>query len=118
MINFLTNYYPLVTLAVALIALLYVAITTKRVLGYDEGTDLMKKISLMKPQNEEDTYLYHLVQVYFAIGTYLRQVGTMAANDDYLDYRAAKARCADTLEEAKESFMYLNEREKYKNARQ
>lgn len=79
---------------------------------------LMKKISLMKPQNEEDTYLYHLVQVYFAIGTYLRQVGTMAANDDYLDYRAAKARCADTLEEAKESFMYLNEREKYKNARQ
>ena len=44
-INFLTNYYPLVTLAVALIALLYVAITTKRVLGYDEGSDLMKKLS-------------------------------------------------------------------------
>ncbi len=45
MLNFLTNYYPLVTLAVALIALLYVAITTKRVLGYDEGNDLMKKLS-------------------------------------------------------------------------
>ncbi len=45
MVKFLTDYYPLVTLAVALIALLYVAITTKRVLGFDEGNDLMKKLS-------------------------------------------------------------------------
>ena len=45
MVKFLTDYYPLVTLAVALIALLYVAVTTKRVLGFDEGNDLMKKLS-------------------------------------------------------------------------
>ena len=45
MVDFITNHYPLVTLAVALIALLYVAITTKRVLGYEEGNDLMKKLS-------------------------------------------------------------------------
>ncbi len=43
--KFLTDYYPLVTLAVALLALLYVAFTTKRVLGYEEGNDLMKKLS-------------------------------------------------------------------------
>ena len=43
--KFLTDYYPLITLAVALLALLYVAFTTKRVLGYEEGNDLMKKLS-------------------------------------------------------------------------
>ncbi len=45
MVTFLSNHYPLITLAVALIALLYVAITTKRVLGYEEGSDLMQKLS-------------------------------------------------------------------------
>lgn len=45
MINFLTTYYPYVTLAVALIALSYVGITAKRVSAFPQGTDLMKKLS-------------------------------------------------------------------------
>lgn len=43
--DFLINYYPIVTLAVALLALLYVAITAKRVSAFPQGTDLMKKLS-------------------------------------------------------------------------
>lgn len=45
MLEFLQNYYPFISLAAALIALLYVILTAKRVLKFDEGTDLMKKIS-------------------------------------------------------------------------
>ena len=45
MLEFLENYYPFISLAAALIALLYVILTARRVLKFDEGTDLMKKIS-------------------------------------------------------------------------
>lgn len=45
MLEFLEAYYPFITLAAALIALLYVIVTAKKVLKFDEGTDLMKKIS-------------------------------------------------------------------------
>ena len=45
MLEFLQNYYPFISLAAALIALLYVILTARRVLKFDEGTDLMKKIS-------------------------------------------------------------------------
>ena len=43
--QFLQNYYPFITLAVALLALGYVFITAKRVYAFDQGTDLMKKLS-------------------------------------------------------------------------
>lgn len=45
MLEFLEAYYPFITLAAALIALLYVIVTARKVLKFDEGTDLMKKIS-------------------------------------------------------------------------
>lgn len=45
MLEFLESYYPFITLAAALIALLYVIVTARKVLKFDEGTDLMKKIS-------------------------------------------------------------------------
>lgn len=45
MLEFLQNYYPFISLAAALIALFYVILTARRVLKFDEGTDLMKKIS-------------------------------------------------------------------------
>ena len=45
MLEFLEAYYPFITLAAALIALLYVIVTERKVLKFDEGTDLMKKIS-------------------------------------------------------------------------
>ena len=45
MLEFLEAYYPIITLAAALIALLYVIVTARKVLKFDEGTDLMKKIS-------------------------------------------------------------------------
>ncbi len=45
MLEFLQNYYPFISLAAALIALLYVIVTARKVLKFDEGTDLMKKIS-------------------------------------------------------------------------
>lgn len=45
MLEFLQNYYPFISLAAALIALLYVLVTARKVLKFDEGTDLMKKIS-------------------------------------------------------------------------
>lgn len=45
MIDFLTTYYPYITLAVALLALSYVGITAKRVSAFPQGTDLMKKLS-------------------------------------------------------------------------
>ncbi len=43
--SFFAEYFPFVTLATALVALLYVVLTTRRVLKYDEGTDTMKKLS-------------------------------------------------------------------------
>ena len=45
MLEFLQNYYPFISLAAAHIALFYVNMTARRVLKFDEGTDLMKKIS-------------------------------------------------------------------------
>lgn len=45
MLEFLEAYYPFITLAAALIALIYVIVTARKVLKFDEGTDLMKKIS-------------------------------------------------------------------------
>ncbi len=45
MLEFFEAYYPFITLAAALIALLYVIVTARKVLKFDEGTDLMKKIS-------------------------------------------------------------------------
>lgn len=45
MLEFLEAYYPFIALAAALIALLYVIVTARKVLKFDEGTDLMKKIS-------------------------------------------------------------------------
>ena len=45
MLEFLQNYYPFISLAAALIALFYFNLTARRVLKFDEGTDLMKKIS-------------------------------------------------------------------------
>jgi K(+)-stimulated pyrophosphate-energized sodium pump len=69
MANFFANYYPLITLAVALIALLYVAITTKKVLGFDEGTDVMKKLSRSIRQGAS-AFLkrqYTVVAIFFAV---------------------------------------------------
>lgn len=45
MLEFFEAYYPFITLAAALIALIYVIVTARKVLKFDEGTDLMKKIS-------------------------------------------------------------------------
>ena len=41
----LEQYFPLLTLAVALVALVFVALTAKKVFGFSEGNDRMAKLS-------------------------------------------------------------------------
>lgn len=41
----LEQYFPLLTLAIAVIALLFVAITAKKVFGFSEGNERMAKLS-------------------------------------------------------------------------
>ncbi len=69
MLDFLINYYPVVTLAVALLALGYVAITAKRVSAFPQGSDLMKKLS-HSIQQGASAFLkrqYIVVSVFFGV---------------------------------------------------
>lgn len=69
MLEFLQNYYPFISLAAALIALFYVILTARRVLKFDEGTDLMKKIS-KAVRNGASAFLkrqYAVVTVFFLV---------------------------------------------------
>ncbi len=65
----LQEIYPLITLAVALLALGYVGITAKRVSGFEQGSDLMKKLSA-SIQAGASAFLkrqYTVVAVFFGV---------------------------------------------------
>ena len=70
MLEFLQNYYPFISLAAALIALFYVILTARRVLKFDEGTDLMKKDFKKRSVTERPRSLkrqYAVVTVFFLV---------------------------------------------------
>lgn len=69
MLQMLSEYSSFVTLACALLALVFVVVTAKYVLGFDEGTDVMKKISA-SIRGGANAYLkrqYTVVAVYFVV---------------------------------------------------
>ncbi len=67
--HFMQNYSAFLTLAGALIALIFAALTAKRVLGFDRGNDRMKKIS-DSVKAGANAYLkrqYTVVAIFFAV---------------------------------------------------
>lgn len=69
MLQWVSDYSACVTLACAILALVFVVGTAKRVLGFDEGTDTMKKISA-SIRAGANAYLkrqYAVVAVFFVV---------------------------------------------------
>ena len=69
MVQLFNEYFVFVTLASALAALIFAFFAAKRVLGFDEGTDKMKKISAFI-RIGANAYLkrqYRVVAAYFAV---------------------------------------------------
>jgi len=69
--------------------------------------NLMKNV-----YKEEGTYLYHLIEVYYAMATYINVVGLTAAQGA-ADYRDAINANMPILESVQESFAYLDRREQH-----
>lgn len=72
--------------------------------------NLAEKIFFLKDSdNEEDRYLYHLIQVYYAIASYMKAF-EVAAVRQFRDYREAEMVNKGYLEAVQASFDYLNAR--------